>query len=143
MNLQQKILNLQKNQINSGRNGRVKSSDGIIDLPVRMPTAMGGPGGEFTNPEQLFAAGYAACFGGALGAVAKGRDVGSAEVTVKASIGKTEAGGFGLAVAIHVLLPKLDQATAQQVVEDAHQVCPYSIATRGNIEVTVSATGGL
>ncbi|HAI75175.1 MAG TPA: organic hydroperoxide resistance protein [Microscillaceae bacterium] len=122
-----------------GRNGSVKSSDGIIDLPVRMPSAMGGSGGNFTNPEQLFAAGYAACFGGAIGAVAQGRDVSDASVTVKASIGKTEAGGFGLAVAIEVNLPKLDIATAQQVVEDAHQVCPYSLATRGNIEVTVKA----
>ncbi len=122
-----------------GRNGSVKSSDGIIDLPVRMPSAMGGSGGEFTNPEQLFAAGYAACFGGAIGAVAKGRNVSEATVTTKVSIGKTESGGFGLAVELHVQLPNLTKEEATQVVHDAHQVCPYSVATRGNIEVILFA----
>lgn len=122
-----------------GRNGSVKSSDGVIDLPVRMPSAMGGQGGAYTNPEQLFAAGYSACFGGAIGAVAKGRDVKDAQITTQVSIGKTAEGGFGLAVNMEVKLPNLDLETAQQVVEEAHQVCPYSVATRGNIEVNVKA----
>lgn len=121
-----------------GRNGHVKSSDGIIDFDVQMPKAMGGEDGK-TNPEQLFAAGYAACFGGAIAAVANGRDVSDFSIDSSVSIGKTEGGGFGLAVKLQVKLPNLDKETAQQVVDDAHQVCPYSKATRGNIEVIVEA----
>ncbi|WP_026998363.1 organic hydroperoxide resistance protein [Eisenibacter elegans] len=122
-----------------GRNGQVKSSDGVLDLLVRMPTAMQGPGGEFTNPEQLFAAGYAACFGGAIGAVAKGRNVSGAAIRAQVTLGKRAEGGFGLAAILEVHLPNLSLAEAQQVVDDAHQVCPYSLATRGNIEVVVKA----
>lgn len=121
-----------------GRAGHVKSSDGIIDFDVQMPESMGGKGGN-TNPEQLFAAGYAACFGGAIGAIANGRDVSDFSINSSVSIGKTEDGGFGLAVKLQVKLPNLDEETAKTVVEEAHQVCPYSKATRGNIEVIVEA----
>lgn len=122
-----------------GRNGHVRSSDGIIDLDVKMPTQLGGQGGHFSNPEQLFAAGYAACFGGAMGAVAAGRNIADAEVNVHVSIGKSDAGGFGIAAELNVRLPHLSLEEAQAVVNDAHQACPYSKATRGNIAVVVRA----
>jgi lipoyl-dependent peroxiredoxin len=121
-----------------GRKGHVKSSDGILDFDVSMPSAMGGHGGK-TNPEQLFAAGYAACFNGAVGAVAKGRNIEGAELTAKVGIGNDPAGGFALTVALHGHFPNLSQEEAHQLMEDAHQACPYSKATRGNIEVSLSA----
>lgn len=121
------------------RNGHVQSSDGHLDADVRIPKEMGGPGGA-TNPEQLFAAGYAACFHSALKLVA-GRvkaDTTDSEVVADVSIGDNGTGGFGLAVALEVTLPGVDEATAHELVEQAHQVCPYSNATRGNVEVTLS-----
>jgi Ohr subfamily peroxiredoxin len=100
---------------------------------------MGGPGGA-TNPEQLFAVGYAACFHSALKVVGRRRgvDVDGSEVSASVSIGATPEGGFGLAVELDVHVPALDQATAESVAADAHQVCPYSNATRGNIEVKLT-----
>ncbi len=122
-----------------GRNGHVRSTDGIVDTAVRTPTEMGGPGGA-TNPEQLFAAGYAACFHSALKLVASQAraDTTDSEVVADVSLGANDAGGFILAVQLEVTLPALDDATARELVEQAHQVCPYSNATRGNIEVTLS-----
>jgi Ohr subfamily peroxiredoxin len=121
------------------RNGHVESSDGLIDADVRIPKEMGGAGGA-TNPEQLFAAGYAACFHSALKLVAgKAKvDMTDSEVVADVSIGENGQGGFGLAVQLEVTIPGADAATAQQLAEQAHQVCPYSNATRGNIEVKVS-----
>ncbi|KJK36689.1 Ohr subfamily peroxiredoxin [Streptomyces variegatus] len=119
-----------------GREGRTVSSDGVLDLALGMPQALGG-NGQGTNPEQLFAAGYAACFGSALGLVGRGAkvDVSDAAVTAEVSIGK-QGEGFGLAVTLRVELPdSVDEATGRKLVEQAHQVCPYSNATRGNIEV--------
>ncbi|PPS67253.1 MULTISPECIES: organic hydroperoxide resistance protein [Streptomyces] len=119
-----------------GREGRAVSSDGVLDLALGMPQALGG-NGQGTNPEQLFAAGYAACFGSALGLVGRAAkvDVSDAAVTAEVSIGK-QGEGFGLAVALRVELPdSVDEATGRKLVEQAHQVCPYSNATRGNIEV--------
>ena len=121
-----------------GRKGHVKSSDGILDMDVSMPSAMGGHGGK-TNPEQLFAAGYAACFNGAVGAVAKGRNVADVAITAKVGIGNDPAGGFALTVELHGNFPNLSQEEAMQVMEEAHQACPYSKATRGNVEVSLSA----
>jgi lipoyl-dependent peroxiredoxin len=121
-----------------GRKGHVKSSDGILDFDVSMPAALGGHGGK-TNPEQLFAAGYAACFNGAVGAVAKGRNIADVAITAKVGIGKDSTGGFALAVELHGDFPNLSQEEGLQVMEDAHQACPYSKATRGNIEVVLSA----
>jgi Ohr subfamily peroxiredoxin len=122
-----------------GRKGKIRTDDGLLDMEVAMPKEIGGPGGK-TNPEQLFAAGYAACFGGALGAVAKGIKLDDAEITVKTHLGKTGDGGFGLAVDIFVKIPQAETlADAQKLVDAAHEVCPYSNATRGNIEVNVSA----
>ena len=124
-----------------GRNGEVTSSDGVIDESLAIPKEMGGPGGDKTNPEQLFAAGYAACFHNGLRLIAAGQKtpVADSTVTAEVSVLKQEV-GFGLGVALNVSLPGLEQAQADQLVEQAHQVCPYSNATRGNIEVALSAT---
>jgi osmotically inducible protein OsmC len=124
-----------------GRNGEVTSSDGVIDESLAIPKEMGGPGGDKTNPEQLFAAGYSACFHSALQLVARQAKVtlNGSTVTAEVSVLKQEV-GFGLGVALNVSLPGLEQAQADQLVEQAHQVCPYSNATRGNIEVALSAT---
>ncbi|MEU1851912.1 organic hydroperoxide resistance protein [Streptomyces sp. NPDC019990] len=119
-----------------GREGRAVSSDGVLDLALGMPEAMGG-NGQGTNPEQLFAAGYAACFGSALGLVGREAkvDVSEAAVTAEVSLGK-QGEGFGLAVTLRVELPdSVDETTGRKLVEQAHQVCPYSNATRGNIDV--------
>ena len=121
-----------------GRKGHVRSSDGVLDFDVVMPSAMGGAGGHKTNPEQLFAAGYAACFNGAVGVVAKGRDVSDAEITARVTIGKADE-GMALSVALHGKFPKLSAEEALQLMRDAHQVCPYSRATRNNVEVELSA----
>jgi osmotically inducible protein OsmC len=124
-----------------GRNGEVTSSDGVIDESLAIPKEMGGPGGDKTNPEQLFAAGYSACFHSALQLVARQAKVALNGSTVTAEVSVLKQGaGFGLGVALNVSLPGLEQAQADQLVEQAHQVCPYSNATRGNIEVALSAT---
>ncbi|MEU7380979.1 MULTISPECIES: organic hydroperoxide resistance protein [unclassified Streptomyces] len=119
-----------------GRDGRAVSSDGKLDLQLAVPVEMGGSG-QGTNPEQLFAAGYAACFAGALGVVGRRAkvDVSDAAVTGEVGIGK-QGEGFALAVTLRVELPDgIDEATGRKLVEQAHQVCPYSNATRGNIPV--------
>jgi lipoyl-dependent peroxiredoxin len=121
-----------------GRNGHVQSDDGLVDTDVRIPKEMGGAGGA-TNPEQLFAAGYAACFHSALKLVAArdGIDTTGTEVSATVSIGMLDTGGFGLAVELDVSVPAVDRATAEAVVAKAHEVCPYSNATRGNIDVAL------
>jgi osmotically inducible protein OsmC len=123
-----------------GREGHVQSADGLLDVDLQPPTEMGGPGGA-TNPEQLFAAGYAACFQSALGVVARrGRvSVEGSTVTADVTIGTVGGGGFGLAVAISVHVPGVEAETTRELIEAAHQVCPYSNATRGNIEVVLTA----
>ncbi|WP_418907856.1 organic hydroperoxide resistance protein [Glutamicibacter endophyticus] len=122
-----------------GRNGRVESSDGLLSAEVRTPTELGGPGGA-TNPEQLFAAGYAACFHSALKLVAGQHkaDASDSEVVADVSLHGLPQGGFGLAVRLEVALPALEREEAEKLVEAAHQVCPYSNATRGNIDVSLS-----
>nr|WP_275423442.1 organic hydroperoxide resistance protein [Dactylosporangium siamense] len=119
-----------------GRDGHVTSTDGIIDVDVAVPKEMGGAGGA-TNPEQLFAAGYAACFHSALRLVARRAkaSVDGSEVNARVGIGPNGSGGFGLDVTLTVTLPGVDPAVARQLVDAAHQVCPYSNATRGNIDV--------
>jgi len=121
-----------------GRNGRTRTSDGTIDLDLKVPTEMGGPGGG-ANPEQLFAAGYAACFHGALKLVAGKQEVAFTDsaVTAEVGIGPDAAGGFALEVTLRVELGGIEQSAAEALVEAAHQVCPYSNATRGNIPVTL------
>ncbi|MGO2658272.1 organic hydroperoxide resistance protein [Mycetocola reblochoni] len=124
-----------------GRNGHVATTDGLIDTDVRVPKEMGGAGGA-TNPEQLFASGYAACFHSALLAVARDKkvDVTDSTVGARVSIGPNGSGGFQLAVLLEVTIPELDHATAVELADAAHQVCPYSNATRGNIDVEVQVT---
>jgi lipoyl-dependent peroxiredoxin len=119
-----------------GRNGHVRSDDGVLDLDLKVPKELGGPGGEFPNPELLFAGGYAACFHSALKFVAAAdkTDVSDSEVSATVGIGPSGA-GFGLEVELDVHLPNLDGAAAKALVDKAHQVCPYSNATRGNIDV--------
>ncbi|MFD9888221.1 organic hydroperoxide resistance protein [Amycolatopsis sp. NPDC059027] len=124
-----------------GRNGEVTSSDGVIDESLAIPKEMGGPGGDKTNPEQLFAAGYSACFHSALQLVARQSKVQLSDSTVTAEVSVLKKDvGFGLAVALKASLPGLEQGQADELVAQAHQVCPYSNATRGNIEVALSAT---
>lgn len=120
-----------------GRNGHVSTSDGVLALEVRMPTSMGGHGGAYTNPEQLFAAGYAACFDSALNLVIRTQRIqtGTTSVTAEVSLGKNNAGGYGLSVKLRVQIPGTDRQVARELVEKAHQVCPYSLATHGNITV--------
>lgn len=125
-----------------GRNGQVKSSDGVLDIEVRMPKALGGGKEGYTNPEQLFAAGYAACFDSALNLIIGNAKVqaGTTSVTADVSIGKIENGGFGLAVKLNANIPGVTEDVAKELIEKAHQVCPYSNATRGNIEVELTVT---
>ena len=122
-----------------GRNGHVTTLDGHLDTPVRTPRELGGAG-EATNPEQLFAAGYAACFHSALKLVAaKAKaDTTDSEVVADVSLGALPAGGFGLAAHLEISLPQVDRDTAEALVHQAHQVCPYSNASRGNMQVTLS-----
>ncbi|MET4046526.1 organic hydroperoxide resistance protein [Rhodococcus sp. 1163] len=124
-----------------GRNGRARSSDGRLDLELAIPEAMGG-NGQGTNPEQLFAAGYAACFHSALQMVARANkaDVTDSAVGAQVGIGPNDAGGFQLEVTLEVTLPNLPHDEAQALADKAHLVCPYSNATRGNIDVTVTVT---
>jgi Ohr subfamily peroxiredoxin len=124
-----------------GRDGAARTDDGVLDVALSTPKGLGGPGkADATNPEQLFAAGYAACFDSALRFVARlqGVTVADSAVTAAVGIGPNDKGGFGLAVALTVSLPGLERDAAQTLVETAHQVCPYSNATRGNIEVTLT-----
>ncbi|HWM87154.1 MAG TPA: organic hydroperoxide resistance protein [Kofleriaceae bacterium] len=120
----------------SGRDGRVKSDDGILDLAVVPPREMGGSGAPGSNPEQLFAAGYSACFGSALALIARKMKVqtGPVAITAKVTIGPAGA-GYGLAVELVADLPDVPREQAEQLLAAAHQVCPYSNATRGNIVV--------
>lgn len=124
--------------VKGGRDGHGRSSDGILDLDIRPPVEMGGTGAG-TNPEQLFALGYSACFQSAMGVVARrmGTDTSDSEVTGRVTIGTIDGGAFGLAVELDVHIPGVDADTADKIVHAAHEVCPYSNATRGNIEVTL------
>jgi osmotically inducible protein OsmC len=122
-----------------GRDGRAISSDGLLDVKLAVPKEMGGAGGG-TNPEQLFAAGYAACFIGAMRAVAaQKKAVLPSDVSIDSSVGIGKIpGGFGIEVALRVSIPGMTKADAEALVQAAHQVCPYSNATRNNVEVSLS-----
>jgi len=137
-----KILYTAEATATGGRNGHIKSNNGILDVDVRTPKALGGADDNYTNPEQLFAGGYAACFDSALNLVIKQGKVSTGETTVTAevSIGQIENGGFGLAVALSVNIPGVSVADAQALADRAHEVCPYSNATRGNIEVNITVS---
>lgn len=134
----EKILYTAKASATAGRDGRIKSDDGILDMAITPPKALGGSG-TGTNPEQLFAAGYAACFGGALGVVARMKKISTGQVKMSASVSLGQVGGgYGLAVELIAEIPDLPRAEAQALLDAAHQVCPYSNATRGNIEVKIT-----
>lgn len=135
-----KTLYTAKATAKGGREGNTKSEDGVLDLRIEIPKEMGGKGGPYTNPEQLFAAGYAACFDSALNHVARSQKIKlhNTSVTASVSIGSNEQEGFGLAVKLEVSIPEVDRELAQKLLETAHQVCPYSNATRGNIEVELT-----
>jgi Ohr subfamily peroxiredoxin len=135
-----KILYQAKASATGGRNGHVASSDGVLDLQLAIPKGLGGPGGALTNPEQLFAAGYAACFDSALNFVATQRKISLSGTRVDASvgIGQREAGGFGLAVRLDVTIPGVPREQAQGLLEAADAACPYSNAVRGNVDVELT-----
>ncbi|MES2935277.1 MAG: organic hydroperoxide resistance protein [Pseudomonadota bacterium] len=126
---------------NGGRDGRAVSSDQKLDVKLSTPKELGGAGGDGTNPEQLFAAGYSACFLSAMKFVSAQQKISlpaDAQVTGVVGIGPNDKGGFGLAVTLQVALPGLEQDAAQALVAKAHEVCPYSNATRGNIDVAIN-----
>ena len=133
-----------KAHVTGGRaEGHGRTEDGALEVDLRLPTEMGGTGGG-TNPEELFAVGYAACFEGALGVVARRAKVeaGDAAIDSAVSLSPNGTGGFLLSVALDVSLPSVtDQSSAVELVRAAHEVCPYSNATRGNIDVTLTANG--
>ena len=122
-----------------GRDGTTRTSDGLLDLKLAVPKEMGGAGGG-VNPEQLFASGYSACFIGALKFVAGAQKIAlPADVSINASVGIGQIPqGFGIEVALEVSIPGMDRAAAEALVAKTHEVCPYSNATRGNIEVTIT-----
>lgn len=124
----------------AGREGRIVADEPKLDIPLSIPKAMGGAGGEGTNPEQLFAGGYAACFSSALGHVARAKklDLGAYTITGHVSIGKVDSEAYGLAVELVGTFPDLAREQAEELMHDAHKMCPYSNATRGNIEVTLT-----
>nr|WP_206732733.1 organic hydroperoxide resistance protein [Bradyrhizobium zhanjiangense] len=136
----EKILYETEVTATGGRDGQAASSDGLLSVSLSLPTALGGPGGEGTNPEQLFAAGYAACFLGAVKLVARTRKVVPAaepSVTAKVAMGPVPV-GYALAVELKVRLPGVETSVAEAIVAGAHERCPYSNATRGNIDVKLT-----
>jgi Ohr subfamily peroxiredoxin len=138
-----KVLYTAHAHVTGGRDGHGRSADGELDVDLRLPKEMGGTGGG-TNPEQLFAIGYAACFESALAAVARRRHLDAGEVTIDSAVGllPTGDGGFRLTVSLDVGLPAVtDSTTAADLVRQAHQVCPYSNATRGNVDVELLLSG--
>ncbi|WP_205697007.1 organic hydroperoxide resistance protein [Conexibacter sp. SYSU D00693] len=139
-----KVIYTAEAHVTGGRaEGHGKTTDGALEVDLRLPAEMGGQGGG-TNPEQLFAVGYAACFEGAIGVVGRRlkAEVGDVGVDSKVSLLPTGDGGFKLAVRLDVALPSVDDAeTAKQIVVKSHEVCPYSNATRGNIDVELYANG--
>jgi Ohr subfamily peroxiredoxin len=126
-----------------GREGHSRTSDGRVDVDLDVPVEMGGTGGPGTNPEQLFATGYAACFQSAILRYATTRklDLSDSRVTARVGIGTLKSGGIGLAAALDLDAPRLSRADAVYLMERAHESCPYSRATRGNIEVTLTVGG--
>ena len=124
--------------VQGGRDGHGRSSDGALDLDIKPPKELGGPG-TGTNPEQLFALGYGACFQSALSTVGRRMqiDTSGSTITSRVTLGTADGGRFGIAVELDVSIPDLDRETAERAVHAAHEVCPYSNATRGNVEVTL------
>ena len=143
MSNQPKVLYTAEATVTGGREGHARTSDGRLDVDLDVPAEMGGAGGPGTNPEQLFAAGYAACFQSALLRIASGRklDVSGSRITARIGIGPLSRGGFGLSAALDLDAPKIGREQAVDLMTRAHEACPYSRATRGNIEVTLTVGG--
>jgi osmotically inducible protein OsmC len=143
MNKQPEILYTAEATATGGREGHAQTSDGRLNVDLDVPSEMGGTGGPGTNPEQLFAAGYAACFQSALLRFASERklDLSGSRITARVGIGPLSSGGFGLAAALDLDAPRVSRADALELMERAHETCPYSRATRGNIEVTLTVGG--
>lgn len=124
----------------TGRDGKAVSSDGKLDLQLSVPKELGGLGGDGTNPEQLFAAGYAACFGSALKLVAGKQKLSAQQIEVRAQVGLSKPNeAYALSVALFVKIPGLEKAQVEQLMKAAHEVCPYSVGIKGNIEVQLNA----
>jgi osmotically inducible protein OsmC len=140
---QPKTLYTAEATVTGGREGHAATSDGRLDVDLDVPSEMGGAGGPGTNPEQLFAAGYAACFQSALLRIAAGRrlDLSGSRITARIGIGPVSGGGFGLSAALDLDAPSIGRDEALELMTRAHEMCPYSRATRGNIEVALSAGG--
>jgi osmotically inducible protein OsmC len=138
-----KVLYTAEATVEGGREGHARSADGRLDVKLSVPMAMAGDDGPGTNPEQLFAAGYAACFQSALLGVAKGRnlDVSDSRIDAKVGIGPTGSGGFGLEVSLDLHAPQISPGEGRELMAKAHERCPYSNATRGNVEVTLTVDG--
>ena len=138
-----KIIYTAEAVVEGGREGHGRTSDGRLAVDLSVPEEIGGAGGPGTNPEQLFAVGYAACFQSALLGVAKGRELDASESTIAArvGIGPTGHGGFGLTVALDLHAPHLERGDAEELMARAHERCPYSNATRGNVDVTLTVDG--
>jgi lipoyl-dependent peroxiredoxin len=138
-----KILYTTEATAEGGRGGHARTSDGRLDVVLDVPTELGGAGGPGTNPEQLFAAGYAACFQSALLRVAAGQRLAipGSKITARVGIGPASEGGFGLAVALDLHAPGLDRQQAAALMKQAHELCPYSRATRGNVAVRLTVGG--
>ena len=143
MSNQLEILYTAEATATGGREGHARTSDGRVDVDLDVPSEMGGTGGPGTNPEQLFAAGYAACFQSSLLRFAAGRklDLNGSRVTARIGIGQLKSGGFGLAAALDLEAPAIGRDEAFELMRLAHETCPYSRATRGNIEVTLTVGG--
>jgi lipoyl-dependent peroxiredoxin len=126
-----------------GRDGHARTSDGRLDVGLDVPSELGGAGGPGTNPEQLFAAGYATCFQSALLRIASGRklDLTGSQITARVGIGQISSGGFGLTAALDLDAPQIGREEAFDLMRRAHETCPYSRATRGNIDVELTVGG--
>jgi osmotically inducible protein OsmC len=143
MSQEPEILYTAEATVTGGREGHGRTSDGRLDVDLDVPSEMGGTGGPGTNPEQLFALGYAACFQSALPRIATGRklDVSGSRITARVGIGLLKSGGFGLAAALDLEAPGISPTEAVELMEWAHEECPYSRAARGNIDVTLTVGG--
>lgn len=139
----QKVLYTAEAVVKGGRQGHGRTTDGRLEVDLSVPEEMSGDGGPGTNPEQLFAVGYAACFQSALLGVARGHslDASESQITSRVGIGPTGHGGFGLVVSLDLHAPNLTAVQAADLMTRAHERCPYSVATRGNIEVTLTVDG--
>lgn len=131
-----------KAEATGGRNGHVKSADGVLDIDVRMPKALGGSTDGYANPEMLFAAGYSACFDSALNRIISIRKIETGTTTVNVEIGLVSngEGGFGLKASLAANIPGVTAELAEQLVADAHKICPYSNAIKGNVDIVLAAT---